>query len=132
MPVPKKDEDKGDLYVSPGNQLSRKMVEPYGQNELDDISHKNPWLKATKGDEHCARYTEFALNDPNFRGHALAKSMKNVASAITAFMNDDEVGQIFDSQIYASVKAENTELLPHLTVLSGGQVHKEGGGRLNA
>ena len=130
LPVAKK--DKGDLYVSPGNQLSRKMLEPYGQNELDDISLKNLWGKATKGDEHCPRYTELAIDDPNFRGLAVAKSMKNIVLSITAFMNDDEAGQILDGQIYASVKAECTELLPHLTVLSGGQMRKDGGGRLNA
>ena len=48
------------------------------------------------------------------------------------FMNDDEDGQILDNQIYASVKVECVALLPHLTVLSGGQMRKDGGGRLNA
>ena len=109
------------------------MVDPYGENELDEITLANLWLKASKGDEHCPRYTEFAItNDLNYKGLALSRSMKNLALAIKHLMDAEEAGQIIDGQIYASVKAECTELLPHLTVLSGGQMRKDGGGRLNA
>ena len=97
-----------------------------------DKTLANLWLKATKGDEHCPRYTEFAINDLNYKGLALSKSMKNLALAIGGFMNDDEAGQILDGKIYANVKVECVALLPHLTVLSGGQMRKDGGGRLNA
>ena len=57
---------KTDLYVSPGNSLSRKMVDPYGENELDAITLANLWQKASTGDEHCPRYIEYAItNDLN-------------------------------------------------------------------
>ena len=80
LPLSKK--PKTDLYVSPGNSLSRKMLDPYGQNELDKISLKNLWAKASKGDEHAARYTEYAISDDsNFHGVALARSMKNLGLA---------------------------------------------------
>ena len=131
LPVAKK--GKMDLYVSPGNSLSRKMVEPYGENELDDISLENLWLKASKGDEHCPRYTEFAItNDLNYKGLALSRSMKNLALAINRLMDAEEAGQIIDGKIYATLKVECAALLPHLTVLSGGQMRKDGGGKLNA
>ena len=58
--------------------------------------------------------------------------MENIALSITAFMKDDETGRILDRQIYDNVKATCTELLPYLNVLSGGQMRKDGGGRLNA
>ena len=66
LSCPLRKKTKTDLYVSPGNSLMRKMVEPLGENELDDKSLQNLWLKACKGDEHCPRYTELAIaNDPN-------------------------------------------------------------------
>ena len=49
LPYAKK--TKTDLYVSPGNCLSRKMVDPYGENELDAITPANLWQKASTGDE---------------------------------------------------------------------------------
>ena len=130
LPTAKK--GKHDLYVSPGNSLSRKMVEPYGENELDGITLENLWLKASRGDDHCPRFTEFAINDPNYKGLALSKSMENLVVAIKQLMLDDEAGQIFDKKIYTKMKEECAQLLPHLIVLSGGQMRKEGGGRLNA
>ena len=108
------------------------MLNPYGQNELDDISLKNLWGKATKKATSTVLAIPSSPSTTRILRVALAKAMNNIALAITAFMNDDEAGQILDGQIYASVKAECTELLPHLTVLSGGQMRKEGGGRLNA
>ena len=47
-------------------------------------------------------------------------------------MDEKEAGQIIDGAIYKLLKAECEELEPHVTVLSGGQMKKEGGGRLNA
>ena len=61
LPYAKKAET--DLYVSPGDSQSRKMLDPYGQNELDKITFSNIWTKASKGDEHVPRYTEYAIAD---------------------------------------------------------------------
>ena len=130
---PSKKKAKKELYVSPGNALSRKMIEPYGQNELDAISLEDLWKKASNGDEHCPRFTEYAIaNDKNYPGLALSRSMKNLAAAMTSLKNDDEAGQILDQKIYAAIKKEIEELLPHVQTLSGGQMRKEGGGKLNA
>ena len=131
LPLSKK--EKTDLYVTPGNSISRKMLDPYGQNELDKISLKNLWAKASKGDEHVPRYTEYAIpDDPNFHGLAVARSMKNLGLAIKYLLDPTEAGQIFDGSIYKLLKAECEALEPHVTVLSGGQMRKEGGGKLNA
>ena len=131
LPLAKK--AKTDLFVSPGNCLSRKMLEPYGMNELDKISLANLWAKASKGDDHAPRYTEYAItNDLNFVGLAVSRSMKNLGLAIRHLMDEKEAGQIIDGAIYKALKAECEELEPHVTVLSGGQMKKEGGGRLNA
>ena len=130
---PSKKKAKKELYVSPGNALSRKMIEPYGQNELDAISLEDLWKKASNGDEHCPRFTEYAIvNDKNYPGLALSRSMKNLAAAMTHLKNDEEAGQILDRKIYAKIKTEIDVLLPHVQTLSGGQMRKEGGGRLNA
>ena len=130
---PSKKKARKELYVSPGNALARKMIEPYGQNELDAISLEDLWKKASNGDEHCPRFTEYAIvNDKNYPGLALSRSMKNLAAAMTHLKNDDEAGQILDQKIYAKIKREVDELLPHVQVLSGGQMRKEGGGKLNA
>ena len=131
LPLSKK--AKIDLYVSPGNQLSRKMLEPYGQNEIDKISLANLWAKASKGDEHAPRYTEYAVpDDPNFPGLALSRSMKNLGLAMKFLMDANEAGQIIDAKIYALLMVECAALEPHVTVLSGGQMRKDGGGKLNA
>ena len=131
LPLAKK--AKTDLFVSPGNCLSRKMLEPYGMNELDKISLANLWAKASKGDDHAPRYTEYAItNDLNFVGLAVSKSMKNLGLAIRHLMDENEAGQIIDGAIYKALKAECEVLEPHVIVLSGGQMKKEGGGRLNA
>ena len=61
LPVAKR--AKNDLYVTPGNTLSRKMLDPCGANGLDQISIPNLWIKASKGDEHVPRYTEYAIPD---------------------------------------------------------------------
>ena len=58
--------------------------------------------------------------------------MKNLGLAIKHLSDEDEAGQILDSKIYAKLKVECAALLPHVTVLSGGQMRKEGGGKLNA
>ena len=131
LPLAKK--AKTDHYVSPGNCLSRKMVEPYGQNELDKISLANLWIKASKGDDHVPRFSEYAVpDDPNYHGLALSKSMKNLGSAIKYLMDTNEAGQIIDAKIYSLLAAECALLEPHVNLLSGGQMHKEGGGKLNA
>ena len=131
LPLSKK--AKTDLYVSPGNQLTRKMLEPYGQNEIDKISLANLWAKASKGDEHAPRYTEYAVpDDPNFPGLALSRSMKNLGLAMKFLMDASEGGQIIDAEIYALLVVECAALEPHVTVLSGGQMRKDGGGKLNA
>ena len=130
---PSKKKAKKELYVSPGNALSRKMIEPYGQNELDAISLEDLWKKASNGDEHCPRLTEYAItNDNNYPGLSLSRSMKNLAAAMTHLKNDDEAGQILDQKIYTKIKTEIEDLLPHVQTLSGGQMRKEGGGKLNA
>ena len=130
---PSKKKAKKELYVSPGNALARKMIEPYGQNELDAISLEDLWKKASNGDEHCPRFTEYAIvNDKNYPGLALSRSMKNLAAAMTHLKNDEEAGQILDQKIYTKIKTEIEVLLPHVQTLSGGQMRKEGGGRLNA
>ena len=109
------------------------MLDPYGENELDDITLANLWLKASKGDEHCPRYTEFAItNDLNYKGLALSRSMKNLALAIKHLMDAEEAGRILDGKIYKLLEEECAPLLPHVTVLSGGQMRKEGGVKLNA
>jgi hypothetical protein len=132
-PSKKKARKEKELYVSPGNALARKMIEPYGQNELDAISLEDLWKKASNGDEHCPRFTEYAIvNDKNYPGLALSRSMKNLAAAMTHLKNDEEAGQILDRKIYAKIKTEIDVLLPHVQTLSGGQMRKEGGGRLNA
>ena len=131
LPLSKK--SKNDHYVSPGNTLTRKMLDPYGQNELDRITLANLWIKASKGDEHAPRYTEYAVpDDLNYPGLALSKSMKNLASAIKHLMDKDEAGQIIDAKIYTVLEAECALLEPHVTLLSGGQMQREGGGKLNA
>ena len=66
---PSKKKGRKELYVSPRNALSRKMIEPYGQNELDAISLEDLWKKASNGDEHCPRFSEYAIvNDKNYPG----------------------------------------------------------------
>lgn len=131
LPISKKQKNS-ELFCTPGNCLSRKMVEPYGENELDEINLAALWAKASGGDEHVPRFTEFAIADKNFRGHALSRSMKNLVLAIKHILDEDEAGEIFAPAIYANVKKEAEALLPHLQVLSGGQMRKEGGGKLNA
>ena len=91
------------------------------------------WAKGSKGDDHAPRYTEYAItNDLNFVGLAVSKSMKNLGLAIRYLMDENEAGQIIDGAIYKALKAECEVLEPHVIVLSGGQMKKEGGGRLNA
>ena len=48
LPLSKK--AKTDLYVSPGNALSRKMLEAYGMNELENISVANLWAMGPGAD----------------------------------------------------------------------------------
>ena len=101
------------------------MLEPYGENELDSISLAQLWKKACAGHEHCPRFTEYAiLNDPNYQGLALAKSMKNLALGVKYIIAED-VRELWDAKVYESFKAEAMELLPHLKVLSGGQMRKD-------
>ena len=131
LPLSKK--AKTDLYVSPGNSLSRKMLDPYGMNELDKISLANLWAKASKGDEHVPRYTEYAISDDlNYPGLAVARSMKNLGLAMKHLMDKNEAGQIIDGAIYRLLEVECSALEPHVAVLSGGQMRKDGGGKLNA
>ena len=47
-------------------------------------------------------------------------------------MDANEAGQIIDAKIYALLMVECAALEPHVTVLSGGQMRKDGGGKLNA
>ena len=115
---------KDELFVSPGNALSRQMLEPYGENELGSISLEQLWKKACAGHEHCPRFTEYAiLNDQNYQGLALAKSMKNLALGVKYAIAED-VRELWDAKVYEAFEAEATELLPHLNVLSGGQMRK--------
>ena len=96
------------------------MLEPYGENELDSISLEQLWKKACAGHEHCPRFTEYAiLNDQDYQGLALAKSMKNLALGVKYAIAED-VRELWDK----AIKAKATELLPHLNVLSGGQMRK--------
>ena len=123
LPVAKK--AKNDLRVSPGNALSKQMLEPYVENELESIPLEQLWKKACAGHEHCPRFTEYAiLNDQNYQGLALAKSMKNLVLGVK-YDIDEDVRELWDAKVYAAFKAEAIELLPHLKVLSGGQMRNE-------
>jgi hypothetical protein len=125
LPTTTAKKSKNDHYVSPGNALSRQMLEPYGENELDAISLAHLWKKASAGHEHCPRFTEYAIsNDLNYQGLALAKSMKNLAVAIKYSIAPD-MKELWDPAVYESFKEEAIELLPHLIVLSGGQMRKD-------
>ena len=47
-------------------------------------------------------------------------------------MDKNEAGHIIDGAIYKLLEAECAKLKPHVTVLSGGQIRKDGVGKLNA
>ena len=112
---------KNDLFVSAGNSLSRQMLEPFGENELDPISLDQLWKKACVGHDYCQRFTEYAIaNDKNYPALAIAKSMKNLALGVQNAI-DDNCGQLLDPKVYETMKTEANELLPHLRVLSGGK-----------
>ena len=109
------------------------MLGPYGYNELDQISLAHLWTKASKGDEHVPRYIEYAIpDDLNFPGLAVARSLKSLGLAMKHLIDTNEAGQILDGAIYKVLEAECAALSPHVTVLSGGQMRREGGGKLNA
>ena len=57
---------------------------------------------------------------------------KKAGFAMKYIMDKNEAGQIFDGAIYKLLEVECAALLPHVTVLSGGQMRKDGGGKLNA
>ena len=77
------------------------------------------------GHKHCPGFTEYAiLNDQNYQGLALAKSMKNLALGVKYAIVED-VRELWDAKVYAAFKAEAIKLLPHLKVLSGGQMRKD-------
>ena len=82
------------------------------------------------GDEHAPRYTEYAISDDlNFPGLSLARSMKILGLSMKHLMDKNEAGQIIDGAIYKLLEAECAALEPHVTVLSGGQMRKDGGGK---
>ena len=58
--------------------------------------------------------------------------MKNLGLSMKHLIDKNEAGQILDGAIYKLLKAECEALEPHVTVLSGGQMRKDGGGKLNA
>ena len=58
--------------------------------------------------------------------------MKNLGLSMKHLMDKNEAGQIIDGAIYKLLEAECSALEPHVTVLSGGQMRKDGGGRINA
>ena len=58
--------------------------------------------------------------------------MKNLGLAMKYLTDKKEAGQILDAAIYALLEVEIAALLPHVAVLSGGQMRKEGAGKLNA
>ena len=69
-------------------------------------------------------FTEYAIEDKNFQGHALARSMKNLATACETIIDDDDAASLFDPEIYAQVVVEAKGLMPHAKVLSGGQMQE--------
>ena len=102
-------------------------------NELDKIPLENLWAEASKGDEHVPRYTEYVISDGLiFPGLAVTRTMKNLGLSMKHLMDKNEAGQIIDGAIYKLLEAECAKLEPHVTVLSGGRIRKEGGGKLNA
>ena len=58
--------------------------------------------------------------------------MKNLGLAMKHLMVESEAGQIIDAKIYGLLEVECAALEPHVTVLSGGQMRKDGGRKLNA
>ena len=54
----------------------------------------------------------------------LQRGMKNLATAIIEVMNETDAGQILDREIFDAMVTEGNELLPHVLVLSGGQMQK--------
>ena len=77
-----------------------------------------------KGHEHCARFTEYAIDDPNYQGFALARSMKSLHLAISAAIGT-EAQDLLDAKVFAAIKQEADPLLPHIHTLCGGQMKKE-------
>ena len=107
------------------------MLEPFGENELDLISLDQLWKKANVGHQYCQRFTEYAIaNDKNYPALAMAKSMKNLALGVK-YAIDEQFGELLNAKVYDNIKVEANELLPHLRVLSGGQMRKEAA-KLNA
>ena len=58
--------------------------------------------------------------------------MKNLGLSMKVLMDKNEAGHIIDAAIYRLLVTECEALEPHVALLSGGQMKKEGGGRLNA
>ena len=128
LPISKKQKD--DLFVTKGNTMAKQLLEPYGECELSTITLKDLWANASSGHEHCSRFTEYAIDDPNYQGFALAKSMKSLHLAISAAIGE-EAEQLFNPKIFKAIKEEATPLLPYICTLQGGQMKKESS-RLNA
>ena len=82
LPISKK--QKEDLFVTKGNTIAKQLLEPYGECELGTITLKHLWANASSGHDHCPRFTEYAIDDPNYQGFALARSMKSLHLAISA------------------------------------------------
>ena len=100
-------------------------MDPYGEGELGTITLKALWSHASKGHDHCERFSEYAIDDKNYQGYALAKSMKSLHLAIAAAIDEKEAGELLDPTVFATIKAEGEALLPHVITLSGGQMRKE-------
>ena len=107
LPIAKKT-SKNELFVSPGNALSKQMLEPFGMNELDTISLGQLWKKAGRGHEHCAQFTEYAIsNDKNYKGLALSKSIKSRGPAVKNATDEQEVGQVLDKNDAIEAESED-------------------------
>ena len=130
LPITKKQKD--DLFVKPGNTIAKQLLDPFGEGELATITLKALWSHAASGHDHCDRFSEYAIDDKNYQGYALAKSMKSLHIAVTAAIDPKEAGKIFDAKVFTAIKAEADDLLPHVQTLCGGQMQKKEGGRLNA
>ena len=58
--------------------------------------------------------------------------MKSLGMVIKHVDEEQDARQLLDKKIFDAIKKAADELMPHVKVLSGGQMRKEGGGRLNA
>ena len=112
------------ISLKPQDQVATQVFNPNGTSTIEDMSLKQIWKDAARGNKWCAFHTELAASDSTGGAYRVGIGLSRFAEttlAAIAKLKEPDMARIVKQEILAKVLTEAGELEPHLQAINAGK-----------